>query len=76
MDGRTEILKDHDLSFRVAAGHGNNAGPQFFRAVMHAETAGEKAVTVGIMDDVVFGQSAATRQRAMSSDQVSISRLV
>ncbi len=54
---RTEVLENHDLPFGVAAGHGDDARPQLFRAVMGAQPAGEKAVAVSVVDDVVLGQA-------------------
>ena len=47
---RAEVLEDHDLPFRVAAGDGNDACPQLFGPVVGPEPAGEQAVAVSIVD--------------------------
>ena len=52
-----EILQQHDLFLRTAARHGNHACTQPFGAVMGAQAAGEEAVSVGIVNNVVLRQS-------------------
>ena len=56
--GDIEILEDHDLALGVAAGNGNDRGAQRLRAVMRAQPAGEKAVAIGILNDVPAMQTA------------------
>ena len=51
--GGAQFLDHHDLALGVAAGHGDDRGPQPARALMRAEAAGEEAVAVGDLDDVV-----------------------
>src|ERR1039458_9792277 len=61
--GSAEILHEHDLAVGVAAGDGNDAGAERFRAVMQAEAAGEQAVAVGDLNDVAV-MHAARREAA------------
>ena len=51
---RAEVLEDHDLPFRVAAGHGNDARPQLLGPVVGPEAAGEQAVAVGVVEHIVL----------------------
>src|SRR3970282_2015965 len=43
---RPEILDQLDLSFRLAAGHGDHGATQAFRTVMEAQPTGKQAITV------------------------------
>jgi len=53
---RTEILQNPQLPFGVAAGHRYHAGADSLRAVMNAQTAREKPVTIRVVNNVSVGQ--------------------
>src|SRR5271157_2515588 len=53
-NSRPEILQNHDLSFSVSSGHGDDTRTNFFRAVMQPQTAGEQSVAEGIMNNIVL----------------------
>ena len=52
-DRAAEIQHEHDLLLRVAAGDGDDRRADALRAVMGAQAAGEQAVPVGVLDDVL-----------------------
>ena len=51
-DPRAELADQLDLALAKAARHRHDRAAQPLRAVMRAETAGEQAVAVGVVDDV------------------------
>jgi hypothetical protein len=52
------IARNHgDLARRVAAGHGNDGRPDGARALVRAQPAGEEAVAVCDLDDVVLARA-------------------
>jgi hypothetical protein len=53
-----EILHHHQLPRRVAAGNRDDRRAQRLRAVMRAQSAGEQAVAVGVLDDIARVQAA------------------
>ena len=53
----TEVLHELELALRVAGGHRDRHAAELFAAVVRAEAAREKAVTVGDLDGVLLGQS-------------------
>ena len=58
-DGRdAEILHHHQLALGVAAGNRDDRRAQRLGAVMRAQSAGEQAVAVGVLDDVALVQPA------------------
>ena len=55
--GRAEVAHELDLTLGRAAGHGDDGRAEAFRAVVCAEAAGEQAVAVGNLHDVIGGGS-------------------
>ncbi len=51
-DGHAEVVHHHELPLVVAAGHGDHGGAERLAAVVGAETAGEEAVAVAVLDHV------------------------
>ncbi len=51
---RAEVLHDHQLLAGVAAAHRDDRGPDALGTIVGAEPAGEKPVTVGVVDDVAL----------------------
>ena len=65
---RREVLDQQQLPVGVAARHGHHDEPEQFRAVVHAEAAGEQAVPVGIVEHVAWLRPACgKRPRAATS---------
>ena len=60
--GRAEVAHELDLTLGRAAGHGDDGRAEAFRAVVCAEAAGEQAVTVGNLHDVIGGGSGRGRR--------------
>ena len=54
-DIQSEILQQLHLPFGVAGRHRQGGSPHMLRPVMQAQTAGEQAVAIGHMNDVVAG---------------------
>ncbi len=57
-DGCLEVLQDGELALRVAPGNGDHGGSDAPSSVVHAQSAGEKPVAVGVLHDVVPGGAA------------------
>ena len=54
-DGGAEVLHEHELALGVAARDGDDGGAEELGPVVGAQAAGEEAVAVGDLDDVVVG---------------------
>ena len=50
-----QVLHHGDLALGVAAGHGDDHGPQLVRALIRAKAAGEQAQAIGDLHDVFAG---------------------
>ena len=52
-DGRLEVADKHKLFLRVAGRNGDDGRADFRRTIVRTQTAGKKAIAVGVLDGVV-----------------------
>src|SRR6185312_10037610 len=74
-DARFQIADELDLPLRLPAARGHNHAAQFLRAAMQAEPSGEKAVAIGVVQDIAAppaGHEDAARDEVVPQIQIGL----